>query len=217
MISANNIEKSFGSLKVLRNVSLNIKKNEIVAIVGPSGAGKTTLLHILGTIEKPNSGTVTYDNVDVFTLSDKQLSTFRNRHIGFIFQFHYLLNEFSAIENVMLPALIAGISKKEAMQKALDLLSFLGLQDRINHRPVQLSGGEQQRVAVARALINNPSVVLADEPSGNLDSQNAIELHQLFLKLRKEFNQTFVIITHNLQLAQMSDRILEMIDGRIVN
>lgn len=217
MISAKNIEKSFGTLKVLKNVSLDIKKNEIVAIVGPSGAGKTTLLHILGTIEKPNSGTVTYDNVDVFNLSDKQLAIFRNRHIGFIFQFHYLLNEFSAIENVMLPALIAGISRKEARQKALDLLSFLGLKDRINHRPVQLSGGEQQRVAVARALINNPSVVLADEPSGNLDSQNAIELHKLFLKLRKEFNQTFVIITHNLQLAKMSDRILEMIDGQIVN
>lgn len=217
MIAATHIDKSFGTLKVLHQVSLTINRGEIVAIVGPSGAGKTTLLHILGTIDKPDSGFVLYDNLDVYRLSDKQLARFRNRHIGFVFQFHYLLNEFTALENVMLPALIAGVNRKEARHKAQQLLEYLGLSERIYHRPQQLSGGEQQRVAVARALINQPSVVLADEPSGNLDSQNATELHQLFMRLRNEFGQTFVIITHNPQLAQMADRILEMKDGRIIS
>lgn len=217
MIAATHIDKSFGTLKVLHQVSLTINRGEIVAIVGPSGAGKTTLLHILGTIDKPDSGFVLYDKLDVYRLSDKQLARFRNRHIGFVFQFHYLLNEFTALENVMLPALIAGVNRKEARHKAQQLLEYLGLSERIYHRPQQLSGGEQQRVAVARALINQPSVVLADEPSGNLDSQNATELHQLFMRLRNEFGQTFVIITHNPQLAQMADRILEMKDGRIIS
>jgi lipoprotein-releasing system ATP-binding protein len=216
MISAQNIEKSFGKLKVLRNISLDIQPAEIVSIVGASGAGKTTFLHILGTLEKPDSGNVLYEGKDVFSFNDRQKSYFRNSDIGFIFQFHHLLPEFSAIENVMLPSLISGTNKKEAREKGMHLLEYLGVADRCTHRPGQLSGGEQQRVAVARALINSPKVILADEPSGNLDSKNAAELHQLFLNLRKDMNQTIVIITHNPDLAALADRQLEMKDGMFV-
>jgi len=216
MISAQNIDKSFGKLKVLRNITLDIHPAEIVSIVGASGAGKTTFLHILGTLEKPDSGRVLFEGKDVFSFNDRQKSAFRNREIGFIFQFHHLLPEFSAIENVMLPALISGTNKKEAREKGINLLEYLGVADRSTHRPGQMSGGEQQRVAVARALINSPKIILADEPSGNLDSKNAAELHQLFLNLRKDMNQTIVIITHNPDLAALADRQLEMKDGVFV-
>ncbi len=216
MISAQNIEKSFGSLKVLKGISIEVKQNEIVSIVGASGAGKTTLLHIIGTLEKPDSGKVFFNQKDVFAFNDRQKSLFRNKEIGFVFQFHHLLPEFNALENVMMPALIGGISKKEAEAKALELMEYLGVAERKTHKPTQMSGGEQQRVAVARALVNSPGVLLADEPSGNLDSKNADELHQLFVKLRNEKNQTIVIITHNKDLAGIGDRILEMKDGRFV-
>jgi len=220
MIEAENLHKFYGELEVLKGVSLKIKKGEIVAIVGPSGAGKTTLLQIIGTLDKPlkkKDTQLSIDTQNLLELKDRDLSKFRNKHIGFIFQFHQLLPEFTAIENVCIPAFIANKSKKEAEIKAKELLEFLGLSNRINHKPNELSGGEQQRVAVARALINNPDVIFADEPSGNLDTSSAKNLHELFFKLREKFNQTFVIVTHNKELANMADRKLEMIDGKIIN
>lgn len=246
MIQACNIHKSFGQLEVLKGIDLTINQGEIVSIVGKSGAGKTTLLQILGTLEKPDgcfnslkglkglkgsepsppsnssnfsnpsTPTLLINNVDVLKLKDRQLSDFRNRHIGFVFQFHQLLPEFSALENVMMPALIAKTPTRQAKARGEELLQFLGLSDRMNHRPNELSGGEKQRVAVARALMNQPDVIFADEPSGSLDLQNKQELHQLFFDLRQQFNQTFVIVTHDEGLAQMSDRIIHMADGRIV-
>lgn len=216
MISASGIYKSYGTLEVLKGVSLEIKKGEIISIVGASGAGKTTLLHILGTLDKPNKGELKMNDQIISGLNDKKLAEFRNKNIGFVFQFHHLLPEFTALENVCIPAFIAGTSKSEAENKAKELLAFLGLTDRMNHKPSELSGGEQQRVAVARALINNPAVVLADEPSGNLDSATAKDLHQLFFTLREKFNQTFVIVTHNEELANMADRKLVMKDGNII-
>ena len=197
MIDIHNITKSFGPLQVLKGIDLHIDRGEIVSIVGPSGAGKTTLLQIIGTLDSPDSGTVRVDGVDTTTLSQKALSDFRNRHIGFVFQFHQLLPEFTAIENIMIPAYIAGRSTRDARSRAEELLAFMGLTDRAHHKPAQLSGGEKQRVAVARALVNNPAVILADEPSGSLDSRNKQELHQLFFDLRDRFGQTFVIVTHD--------------------
>ncbi|MFT4684934.1 MAG: lipoprotein-releasing system ATP-binding protein [Flavobacteriales bacterium] len=220
MIKATNINKLYGELNVLKKVNLHIEKGEVVAIVGPSGAGKTTLLQILGTLDKPTFDSetqITINNQNILSFSDKELSKFRNQHIGFIFQFHQLLPEFTALENVCIPAFIGNLSKKEAEKKAIELLDFLGLTDRMNHKPNELSGGEQQRVAVARALINNPSVIFADEPSGNLDSTSAQNLHELFFKLRDELGHTFVIVTHNEELANMADRKLEMKDGKIIN
>ena len=220
MIKARNIHKFYGDLEVLKGVNLHIKKGEIVAIVGPSGAGKTTLLQIIGTLDTPTknkNSELSIDQQNLLELKDKELSKFRNKHIGFIFQFHQLFPEFTAIENVCIPAYIANKSKKEAETKAKELLDFLGLSDRFHHKPNELSGGEQQRVAVARALINNPAVIFADEPSGNLDSNSAKHLHELFFTLRDKFNQTFVIVTHNEELANMADRKLEMIDGCIIN
>ena len=217
MIDIKGITKSFGSLQVLKGIDLHIKKGEIVSIVGPSGAGKTTLLQIIGTLDKPNSGYITIDGVYVGTLSTKKLSDFRNKHIGFVFQFHQLLPEFTALENIMIPAYIAGKSNKEAMKRANELLDFMGLSDRANHKPAELSGGEKQRVAVARALINNPAVILADEPSGSLDSKNKTELHQLFFDLRDKFGQTFVIVTHDEGLAKITDRTIHMKDGLLAN
>jgi lipoprotein-releasing system ATP-binding protein len=216
MISGKNIHKSYGALEVLKGIDLEINKGEIVSIVGASGAGKTTLLQIIGTLDKPTSGTIKFDNQDVALLNEKRLASFRNMNIGFVFQFHHLLPEFTALENLCIPAFIAGFSQKEAIKRAKELLEFLHLTDRAEHKPSALSGGEQQRVAVARALMNHPSVILADEPSGNLDSTNARELHQLFFTLREKFNQTFVIVTHNQELADMSDRKLMMVDGRIL-
>lgn len=219
MIEAKNIHKSFGSVEVLKGVDLKINKGEIVAIVGPSGAGKTTLLQILGTLDKPNkedSYKLDINNTSLENISDRALSSFRNSEVGFIFQFHQLLPEFTAIENVCIPAFIAKKSKKETEQKAKELLSYLGLESRLHHKPKELSGGEQQRVAVARALINNPAVIFADEPSGNLDSESSKSLHQLFFDLREKFDQTFVIVTHNKDLAAMADRTLTMKDGVIV-
>ena len=219
MIIGKNIHKYYDDVEVLKGVDLHVKKGEIVAIVGPSGAGKTTLLQILGTLDKPlkeQDFELSINNISLKNLSDKDLSSFRNNHIGFIFQFHQLLPEFTALENVCIPAFIANKSKKETETKALEILSFLGLDHRINHKPSELSGGEQQRVAVARALINNPSVILADEPSGNLDSESAKNLHELFFKLRDEYGQTFVLITHNEDLAEMADRKLTMKDGKII-
>ena len=216
MIKASGILKSYGSLEVLKDVSLEIKKGEIISIVGASGAGKTTLLHIIGTLDRPNKGLLMINNENISNLSDKKLAAFRNKNIGFVFQFHHLLPEFTAIENVCIPAFIAGTDKSLAEERAMELLTFLGLTDRINHKPSELSGGEQQRVAVARALINNPAVVLADEPSGNLDSNTAKDLHQLFFTLREKFNQTFVIVTHNEELANMADRKLVMKDGNLL-
>ncbi len=216
MIKAENIRKQYGELEVLKGVSLEIAEGEIVSIVGASGAGKSTLLHIIGTLDKPDSGTLSIKGIDIGKLKDKKLSDFRNRGIGFVFQFHHLLPEFTALENVCIPAFIAGKSQAEAEAKAKELLSFLGLAERINHKPSELSGGEQQRVAVARALVNQPAVVLADEPSGNLDSKSAKELHQMFFDLRTKFNQTFVIVTHNDELVNMADRKLEMKDGQII-
>ncbi|MBI3503034.1 MAG: ABC transporter ATP-binding protein [Bacteroidetes bacterium] len=215
MISAKDIHKSYGNLHVLKGVSLEIKKGEIVSIVGASGAGKTTLLQILGTLDKADGGTVYISETNIKMLSERKLSGFRNKQIGFVFQFHHLLPEFTALENICLPAFIAGKSKSEAETKAKELLSFLGLSERENHKPSELSGGEQQRVAVARALINSPSVILADEPSGNLDSIHARELHNLFFTLREKFQQTFIIVTHNEELANMADRKLIMKDGLI--
>ncbi|MDO8998209.1 MAG: ABC transporter ATP-binding protein [Bacteroidota bacterium] len=216
MIVGKNIHKKFGDLEILKGVDLEIKQGEIVSIVGSSGAGKTTLLTILGTLDRPTEGEVIINNEPVFKLNEKKLAAFRNQNIGFVFQFHQLLPEFTAIENVCIPALIAKKSKKESENRAQELLELFNLKDRVDHKPSELSGGEQQRVAVARALINNPKVIFADEPSGNLDSVNAKELHQLFFKLRDEFNQTFVIVTHNSELAGMADRTLVMRDGRIV-
>lgn len=216
MIVAENINKSYGKLQVLKNVSLSINKAEVVSIVGSSGAGKTTLLQILGTLDKSDSGKVLINDTLVSELKDSKRAAFRNKNIGFVFQFHHLLPEFTAIENICIPAFIAGLSKKEAEEKAKELLSFLGLSERNNHKPSELSGGEQQRVAVARALINNPSVVFADEPSGNLDSATAKDLHELFFTLREKFDQTFVIVTHNQELANMADRKLVMKDGAII-
>jgi lipoprotein-releasing system ATP-binding protein len=215
IIEASKITKSYGELTVLKGIDLSIAKKEVVSIVGASGAGKTTLLQILGTLDRADGGSLRIDKTDVLSLNDKALSRFRNTSIGFIFQFHQLLPEFDAIENVCLPALIKGLSKKEAEAKALDLMKFLGVADRINHKPNQLSGGEQQRLAVARSLINRPSVIFADEPSGNLDSKNAEQLHQLFFDLRNEFDQTFVIVSHNRELAEMADRKLTIVDGMV--
>ncbi len=218
MIVAENLRKQYGDIEVLKGVSLHIKKGEVISIVGPSGAGKTTLLQLIGTLDKPSNldYTLKINGTDLTKLNDKALSKFRNKEIGFIFQFHQLLPEFTALENVAIPAYIAGLHKPEADKKAIELLKFLGLKDRLYHKPAKLSGGEQQRVAVARALVNNPSVVMADEPSGNLDSENAQQLHRLFFDLRDRFNQTFVIVTHNNELAGMSDRKLMMRDGRLI-
>ena len=216
MIDIKGIKKSFGSLEVLKGIDLHIDKGEIVSIVGPSGAGKTTLLQIIGTLDRPDSGSVLIDSVDVTSLSSKKLSDFRNRHIGFVFQFHQLLPEFTAIENIMIPAYIAGASSKQARQRADDLLQFMGLSDRAHHKPNELSGGEKQRVAVARALVNSPAVILADEPSGSLDSKNKEELHQLFFDLREKYGQTFVIVTHDEGLASITDRTIKMRDGLLV-
>ena len=214
MIKAVNINKSYGELHVLKDVSLSIEQGEVVSIVGPSGAGKTTLLQILGTLDVPDSGTLLYGDVEVSKLKEKDLARFRNEHIGFVFQAHHLLPEFTAMENVMIPALIRRDSQNSARERALELLELMQLADRANHKPAALSGGEQQRVAVARALMNRPMVVLADEPSGNLDSQHARELHEFFFKLRKELGQTFVIVTHNEELAAMADRIITIKDGK---
>ncbi len=217
MITASNIHKKFGDLEVLKGVNLHIEKGEIVAIVGPSGAGKTTLLQILGTLDRATeSNSLVINDVEINQLNDKALSKFRNRHVGFIFQFHQLLPEFTALENVCIPGFIANRSRSEVENEALEILTFLGLSDRVDHKPSELSGGEQQRVAVARALINKPDVIFADEPSGNLDSSSSKSLHELFFTLRDKFGQTFVIVTHNEELAEMADRKLEMRDGKIV-
>ena len=216
MIDIKNITKSFGNLQVLKDINLHINKGEVVSIVGPSGAGKTTLLQIIGTLDKPDSGTICLDGIDVNKLSTRKLSDFGNQHIGFVFQFHQLLPEFTALENIMIPAYIAGKSNSEAKQRALELLEFMGLSDRANHKPAELSGGEKQRVAVARALVNKPAVILADEPSGSLDSKNKAELHQLFFDLRDKFGQTFVIVTHDEGLAAITDRTIHMKDGEIL-
>jgi lipoprotein-releasing system ATP-binding protein len=217
MIKATGITKSYGALKVLKGIDINVSEKEVVSIVGASGAGKTTLLQILGTLDLPDSGTIFYNGTDISRLKGKQLAAFRNNNIGFVFQFHQLLPEFTALENVCIPAYIAGKGKTEAEAKGSELLGFLNLSDRLEHKPSELSGGEQQRVAVARALINNPSVILADEPSGNLDTDNKNELHKLFFKLRDTFSQTIIIVTHDRQLASMSDRILQIKDGLIIN
>ena len=216
MIHAEGITKSYGDVQVLKGIDLSIAKNELISIVGASGAGKTTLLQILGTLENPDDGHYELDGTSPFSLNQKQLSKFRNREIGFVFQFHQLLPEFTAIENIILPALIKGVNKADAEKRAKELLSFLNLSSRDHHKPNALSGGEQQRVAVARALINQPKLILADEPSGNLDTKNSEELHQLFFDLREQFDQTFVIVTHNTDLANISDRKLEMADGRFI-
>ena len=213
MIEVKEIEKSYGSLQVLKKVSLSIENSKVVTIVGPSGAGKSTLLHIIGTLDKPDRGEVVIDGVNLNSLSDDKLAEFRNRHIGFVYQFHHLLPEFTALENVAMPALIAGKSRKESFKRAQELLDFLKLADRVGHKPAQLSGGEQQRVSVARALMNNPELILADEPSGNLDTENARKLHDLFFVLRDTFKQTFLIVTHNEELAQLSDRKIVLQDG----
>ena len=217
MIDLVGIKKSFGTLEVLKGIDLHINKGEVVSIVGPSGAGKTTLLQIIGTLVRADAGSVRLNGVDVCRLKEKELSVFRNRQIGFVFQFHQLLPEFTALENVMMPALIAGVSSVDAMKKAKDTRDFLGLSERASHKPSELSGGEKQRVAVARALINHPSVILADEPSGSLDTQNKEELHQLFFDLRDRMGQTFVIVTHDEGLASLTDRTIHMKDGKIID
>lgn len=216
MIKANNIYKSFGNVDVLKGVDLTVNKGEVACIIGASGAGKSTLLQIIGTLEKADKGQIFIDNQDINKLNSKNLAAFRNKKIGFVFQFHHLLPEFTALENICIPAYIAGISKKEATEKAMQLLDYLNLTDRKDHKPSMLSGGEQQRIAVARALINDPAIILADEPSGNLDSQSAKELHELFFNLRNKTGQTFIIVTHNPQLAEMTDRTFTMKDGAIV-
>ncbi|RPD38961.1 ABC transporter ATP-binding protein [Chitinophaga barathri] len=217
MLTARNVTKNYSNLQVLRGVDISVSKGEIVTIVGSSGAGKSTLLHILGTLDSPSGGDISINGVQTSTLQGRRLADFRNRHIGFIFQFHHLLPEFNALENVSIPGYIAGAKKSAVKERAEYLLETLGLKDRMDHRPKELSGGEQQRVAVARALINSPAVIMADEPTGNLDSRNARELHQLFLQLRDQFNQTFIIVTHNEELATLSDRQLVMKDGKIVS
>ncbi len=214
MIKAKNIQKSYGQLQVLKGVDLNIERGELVSIVGKSGAGKSTLLHILGTLDHPDAGSLSINGKDVSKLGTKESANFRNKNIGFIFQFHHLLPEFTAVENVCIPAFIQKVSEQDAQTRAKELLGYLGLSDRLTHKPNELSGGEQQRVAVARALMNQPDIVFADEPSGNLDSASSSELHKLLFQLRKDFNQTFVIVTHNEELANMSDRRLVMTDGR---
>ena len=216
MIEIQGITKSFGELQVLKGINLIIYKGEVVSVVGPSGAGKTTLLQIMGTLDKADSGSVVINGIELGNLKEKELSTFRNKQIGFVFQFHQLLPEFTALENVMIPALIGGMSPDKAMKKAKETLAFLGLAERASHKPAELSGGEKQRVAVARALINDPAVIFADEPSGSLDSKNKEELHQLFFDLREKLGQTFVIVTHDEDLAQLTDRTIHMVDGRIV-
>ncbi|MBR5573194.1 MAG: ABC transporter ATP-binding protein [Paludibacteraceae bacterium] len=213
MIEVKNIHKSFGTLEVLKGVNLAVKKGEIVSIIGKSGAGKTTLLQIIGTLDKPDSGSVVIDGVDVFALKEKELADFRNRHIGFIFQFHQLLPEFNALENVMMPAMIARMSEKEAEQRAVQLLTELGMAERLTHKPNELSGGEKQRVAAARAMMMSPDVILADEPSGSLDESNKKELHKLLLQMREQYGQTIIIVTHDKELAEISDRVIEMRDG----
>lgn len=215
MITIENIHKSFGTLEVLKGISLTVEQGELVSIVGPSGAGKTTLLQIMATLSRPDEGRLIIDGVSLASLDDDQLSAFRNRHIGIVFQFHHLLPEFSALENVSIPALIAGRSRQEAEAEAVRLLTMLGLSERLNHKPAQLSGGEQQRVSIARALINKPAVLLADEPSGNLDSQNRDEIHRLFFKLRDQLGQTVVIVTHDEELASMADRCIRIVDGLV--
>jgi lipoprotein-releasing system ATP-binding protein len=216
MISGKNIHKRYGAVEVLKGVDITIQKGEVASIVGPSGSGKSTLLHILGTLDNADMGTVNMNGTDLLSLTGKKLAAFRNKHIGFVFQFHHLLPEFNAWENVCIPGWLAGRKKNEVKEEATKLLAMLGLSQRIDNKPNQLSGGEQQRVAVARALINKPDIVMADEPTGNLDSTNAKELHQLFFDLRNKFNQTFLIVTHNEELAQLSDRVLHMRDGKIV-
>lgn len=216
MIQLNNITKLYGSLKVLKGIDLHVQSQEIVSIVGPSGAGKTTLLQLMGTLDKPNSGQVIINSVEVSSMKERQLAAFRNEQIGFVFQFHQLLPEFTALENVMIPGMIKGDSRQTLKKRALDLLDFMGLSERSTHKPNELSGGEKQRVAVARALINNPSVILADEPSGSLDSKNKEELHELFFKLRDEMHQTFVIVTHDEHLAELTDRSIHLVDGLII-
>jgi lipoprotein-releasing system ATP-binding protein len=217
MLQARGIKKSYGNLQILKGVDLDVTRGEIITIIGASGAGKSTLLHIIGTLDHPDHGIVRLNNVDIHTLSSKKLSAFRNEQIGFIFQLHHLLPEFTSLENICIPAFIAGKSKKDAENKAFELLELLGLSDRANHKPNELSGGEQQRVAVARAMVNNPAIILADEPSGNLDSNNAENLHQLFVNLRDTLNQTFVIVTHNENLANLADKKVLMKDGQIIN
>lgn len=216
MIELNGISKSYGELEVLKNIELSVSDHEIMTIVGPSGAGKTTLLQIAGTLDKPDSGSVKYDGEDITSMSDRKLSEFRNSHIGFIFQFHQLLPEFTAIENVALPALIGGKSRRKAMQRAEELLDLLGLSDRLRHKPAQLSGGERQRAAIARALINDPSVIFADEPTGSLDSKNRDEICRVIADLRRDLGQTFVIVTHDPSIASIADRVVNMADGNIV-
>lgn len=217
MIKIENIKKRFGTLQVLKGINLTVNDGEIISIAGPSGAGKTTLLQIIGTLDKPDEGNVCYNGTDVFSLKEKELSQFRNRNIGFIFQFHQLLPEFTALENVCIPAMIAKTDKREYMKRAKELLDFLGLKDRMEHKPSELSGGEKQRMAVARALINRPAVILADEPSGSLDTKNKEELHKIFFNLRKETGQTFIIVTHDEQLASTTDRTIHMLDGNITD
>lgn len=216
ILKAENIQKSYDDLSILKGIDLEINQNEIVSIIGASGAGKTTLLQILGTLDKPSEGSLNIAGTNPFTLNEKELSSFRNSALGFIFQFHQLLPEFTACENIMLPALIKGINKKEAKEQALELLIKVGLEDRAQHKPSELSGGEQQRTAVCRALINKPKIIFGDEPSGNLDTQSSRDLHELFFKLRDDFNQTFVLVTHNKELSAMADRALTMVDGKFV-